>query len=103
MSINFRRARKGKRVGIVETTVGDKADIYVGSAFLPFHNKGVLVFTEYPVHEAIGSIELEYTLEFNSIIIWLNTIESIERLEKHLAKIKTHYEQNNLSGSRGEQ
>lgn len=95
MPIDFRKARKSKRVAIVESKPDDLAEVYIGSAFLPFKDKGVIIFTEYPVHEKIGVIELEHALDYNSVILWFNSKEAVEKLEKHLTKIKTHYEQQN--------
>ena len=85
--IDFGRKNKGKRVAIVEGKAGDTKEVKISGGYYPLAEKGFIVFSEYD-GRGEDIIRLGNVLQENAVLIWFNSIEAIEKVEKHLKRIK---------------
>lgn len=90
MAIEFGRVRKGKRIAVVDLQPTDIREVFVGSGYHLNTDRGVIVFTEQYItgQSDLLNISIRQATEENTIIIWFSSKEAVEKLEKHLAKIK---------------
>lgn len=93
MPINFQRARKGTRVVTVEDSPFDVKQVRYGFGFDEKSQKGALVFTEQRI-DMIRSVRIGDVVEENTVIIFVNSLAAISKLEYTIARLKKKLTQN---------
>lgn len=86
MPIQFHRARQGVRNVTVESKLSDLKDIRIGSGYQDAQERGFIIFTEYQGN--INNIVIGDVVEENSVVICLNSLETVQLLKKHLTNLE---------------